>query len=363
MSPPTVAVHAGQLLQPVPGGIGRYVRELLAALPGVGMSVEAFAAGPRPPGTTGPWHDLGRPGGSARYELWHRLRRPRLRVAGDVVHATSLAVPPPGGRPLVVTVHDLVFLRHPQHLTRRGVAFHRRGLDLARAEASAVIVPTAWSRDDVVDEGFDPALVHVAHHGVDVGRRPRPEVVDAALVRLGVTRPFVLFAGTVEPRKGVVDLLAAHATLRETCPDLDLVVAGQLGWGAVPDLDRPGVVPLGGVADDDLDALYRSALALAHPSRYEGFGMQVVEAMARGCPVVTTDASSLPEVAGGAADLVPVGDVDALVGALRRLVEDDEHRRERRQAGLERVVPLTWAASAAAHLDAYRAAADLGPRR
>lgn len=363
MSPPTVAVHAGQLLQPVPGGIGRYVRDLLAALPGVGVAVEAFAAGPRPAGITGSWHDLGRPVGSARYELWHRLRRPRLRVAGDVVHATSLAVPPPGGRPLVVTVHDLVFLRHPQHLTPRGVAFHRRGLDLARVEASAVVVPTEWSRRDLLDEGFDPALVHVAHHGVDVDDPPRPESVGAVLDRLGVTRPFVLFASTIEPRKGVVDLLAAHASLRRTHPDVGLVLAGQPGWGEVPDLDRPGVIALGGVADGDLDALYRSALALAHPSRYEGFGMQVAEAMARGCPVVTTDAASLPEVAGGAADLVPVGDVDGLADALRCLVEDEEHRRERRRAGLERVVPLTWAASAAAHLVAYRTAVELGPRR
>lgn len=363
MRPSTVAVHAGQLLQPVPGGIGRYVRTLLSALPGAGVTPVAFAAGPRPPGVTGRWEDLGRPAGALRYELWHRLRRPRVRVAGDVVHATSLAVPPAGRRPLVVTVHDLVFLRHPEHLTPRGVSFHRRGLALARAEAAAVVVPTAAAGDDLAREGFEPERIHVAHHGVEVGPVPPPGEVAATLARLGVVRPFVLFASTIEPRKGVDALLAAHRAVAATHPELQLVLAGPQGWGAAPDLHRPGVVAPGLVADRELDALYRSAVALAHPARYEGFGMQVAEAMARGCPVVTTDVASLPEVAGGAADLVPVGDVDALAGALLRLVEDEGHRTERSAAGRRRAAAFTWEASAAAHARAYAAALTAGPRR
>ena len=362
MPPSTVAVHAGQLLQPVPGGIGRYVRSLVRALPEAGVTPLPFGAGPRPAGIDGPWTDLGRPGGSARYELWHRLRRPALQVAGDVVHATSLAVPPARGRPLVVTVHDLVFLRQPEHLTPRGVSFHRRGLTLARDEAAAVVVPSAWGRDDLLSKGFDTQRVHVARHGVASSDPASPDVSAAALARLGVTTPFLLFVSTIEPRKGVVDLLAAHAALRAEHPGLGLVLAGRQGWGEVPDLDRPGVVATGEVGDDDLDALYRSAVALAHPARYEGFGMTVAEAMARGCPVVTTDAASLPEVAGGAADLVPVGDVEALVAALGRLVDDGDHRAERSAAGVARARELTWAASAEAHATAYAAAMAAGPR-
>ena len=359
----TVALHAGQLLQAVPGGIGRYVRALAAALPGAGVTPHPFAAGSRPAGVDGTWHDLGRPGGGVRYEVWHRLRRPAVRVPGDVVHATSLAVPPPGGRPLVVTVHDLVFLRQPEHLTPRGVAFHRRGLELTRAEAAAVVVPTAWGREDLLREGFEAERVHVAHHGVAVGPAPTAAQTAAVLDRLGVRTPFVLFASTIEPRKGAVDLLAAHAALARSCPDLGLVLAGPQGWGAVPDLDRPGVVATGHVGDAELEVLYRSALCLAHPARYEGFGLQVAEAMARGCPVVTTDAATLPEVAGGAADLVPVGDVDALAGALRRLAEDPLHRAERSAAGLARAASLTWEASAAAHARAYEAALATGTRQ
>ncbi len=343
----------------MPGGIGRYVRQLVAALPGAGVTPVAFGAGRRPPGIEGAYVDLGRPGGALRYEGWHRLRRPVVRAPGDVVHATSLAVPPPGPRPLVVTVHDLVVLRQPALLTRRGVAFHRRGLELARREAAVVVVPTAFGRDDLLSEGFEGERVHVASHGVALPVAPTdPEARAAALARRGVRPPFVLFVGTVEPRKGVPELLAAHAALRADHPDLDLVLAGAAGWGPVPDLSAPGVRWLGDVDDATLDALYRAAVALALPSRYEGFGLPVAEAMARSCPVVVSDAACLPEVAGGAAVVVPTGDADALAGALERLLGDEGLRGERAAAGRARAGSFTWAASAAAHAAAYAAALE-----
>lgn len=355
-----VAVHVGQLLQRVPGGIGRYVGHLLAALPGAGVEVVAFAAGPRPPGVRRPYVDLGWPRGALRYEAWARLRRPALHLSAGVVHATSLAVPPGGQRPLVVTVHDLVFLRHPHDLTPRGVSFHRRGLELARREAAAVIVPTAFGRDELLAEGFEERRVHVAHHGIAV---PGPIAADgpadeAVLRRLGVQAPFVLFVGTLEPRKGIADLLAAHRVLRRAHPDLALVLAGPAGWGAPPDLSGPGVVGLGATHDDDLDALYRAAVALALPSRYEGFGLPVLEAMARGCPVVTSDAASLVEVAGGAAAQVAVGDVDALADALHRLASDPDHRDVQCIAGRARAADFSWSGSAVAHAGAYRDALE-----
>ncbi|MBW3580709.1 MAG: glycosyltransferase family 4 protein [Actinobacteria bacterium] len=345
----------------MPGGIGRYVRHLVAALPGAGVAPVAFAAGARPEGIDGCYVDLGRPTGALRYEAWHRLRRPVVRAPGDVVHAASLAVPPPGPRPLVVTVHDLVFLRQPALLTARGAAFHRRGLELARLEASAVIVPTAFGRDDLLDEGFDPALVHVAHHGVALPASPAdPDAENASLTRRGVRPPFVLFVGTIEPRKGVPELLAAHAALRVEHPELDLVLAGPAGWGPAPELSAPGVRWLGGVDDLTLDALYRAAVALALPSRYEGFGLPVAEAMARSCPVVVSDAACLPEVAGGAGMVVATGDADALAGALGGLLADRDRRDERAAAGRARAASFTWAASAAAHARAYGAALEAG---
>jgi glycosyltransferase involved in cell wall biosynthesis len=349
------AVHVGQLLQPVPGGIGRYVQNLVTALPGAGVEVHAFAAGPAPAGVD-PYTDLGPPSGSVRYEAWHRFRRPVVKVPGDLVHATSLAVAPAGRRPLVVTVHDIVFLRQPEHLTARGVSFHRRGLAIARREAASVVVPTEFGKADLVAEGFDADRIHVALHGVELPDEPEPAVVSAVLEWLGVRPPFLLFVGTIEPRKGVGDVLDAHAALRAQRPDLGLVLAGPPGWGEAPDLDRPGVIVTGNIGDRELDVLYRAATALVLPERYSGFGLPLVEAMARGLPVVASDAACLPEVVGDGGVITPVGDVDALAGALAAIVDDPEHRAELVARALARGADFTWARSAAAHARAYEAA-------
>jgi glycosyltransferase involved in cell wall biosynthesis len=381
-----VALQAGQLDQAVPGGIGRYVEGLLRHLPEAGVTVERFSAGR--------W----------RYEAWHRFQRPMVRVPGDLVHAPSLAVPPTGRRPLVVTVHDLAFRTHPECFPPRGRAFHERGLMLAQTEAAAVVVPSAATAAELRDAGFEAARIHVAHHGIDLSTpgRPRPSGPDFPAASMnpmqqmhphwqpaegptggagggsGLTASsgrdpgpsvlglepgsYLLFVGTVEPRKGIDVLLAAHAAVRrQGHPDLRLVVAGPPGWGETPALDGAGVVAPGRVDEHTLDALYRGALALVVPSRSEGFGLPALEAMARGCPVVASDAGALPEVVGDAGLLVPPGDADALAGALDRLLTDEDLTATLADAGRQRAATFTWSACTAAHIAAYHAALGTTP--
>jgi glycosyltransferase involved in cell wall biosynthesis len=167
----------------------------------------------------------------------------------------------------------------------------------------------------------------------------------------------VLFVGTVEPRKGVEVLLAAHAALRrQGHPDLKLVVAGPPGWGETPPLDGPGVVAPGRIDEATLDALYRGASALAVPSLSEGFGLPALEAMARGCPVVASKAGALPEVVGDAGMLVPPGDSDSLASALDGILTDDSVATSLGAAGHLRAATFTWSACTSAHLAAYEAA-------
>jgi glycosyltransferase involved in cell wall biosynthesis len=350
----------GQLRQPAPGGIGRYVRELLAALPAVGVDPVPFAAG-RVPDPPAHLVELGRPHGSVRYELWHRLRRPGLPRAFvqevDLVHAPSLAVVPAGRRPLVVTVHDLAFERRPEAFTRRGIAFHRRGLALARAEAAAVVVPSAFTRQELVQAGFAPDRVHVAHHGAPAVRPAAPAAEAAQRAARGVPDDYVLAVGTVEPRKGLDVTAAAVRMLRDRGrTDLALVIAGPPGWGRVPELEAPWIRRLGAVDDGLLSALYRGAAVLAQSSRWEGFGLPVLEAMSHGCPVVAADAASLPEIVGAAAPLVPPDDPEALADALDALLGDPARRRGLVAAGLARAGTFSWSAAAARHRAVYEAA-------
>jgi len=354
-----VALHTGQLLQPVPGGIGRYARAMIRHLPTSGIELEAFAAGPRPGGVPAAvsYTDLGWPRGSLRYEMWHRFRRPKLRVEADIVHAPSLAIPPVHGRPLVVTVHDIAFVRLPRASTRRGIAFHRRGLQLARDHAQLVIAPSVFTRDELLLEGFAPEQLRIAPLGCDPPEPLADDVVDALVGMTGVKSPFVLAVGTVEPRKDLPVAADAITRLRET-RDVTLVIVGPPGWGEVGGLDRPGVRRLGPVRWEILDSLYRRARACCLPSTYEGFGLPAAEALARGCPVVASGGGAMAEIVGDAGILCPAGDVEAFADALARIIDDDDVHADLARRGPHRASLFSWSSSAARHADVYREAIE-----
>lgn len=361
-----VACHAGQLLQPVPGGIGRYTHSLLRTLPAAGADVIAFAAGARPPGVPRriPWIDLGPPHGSIRYESWHRFRRPWVSLETDVVHAPSLAVPPVRDAALVVTVHDIAFRRIPDVTTRRGVSFHRRALAVARRHADLVIAPSSFTRMELIREGFSPEDVHIAMLGVDAPLPRADSDIDSTVAAVGIEGPYVLTVGTIEPRKDLPTIVEAIERIRSrNRSDMQLVVVGPSGWGPVPNLDHSFVRVLGTQPWSSVDALLRRATACCIASRYEGFGLPALEALARGAPLAVAEGSALEEVVGDAALLFPAGDVESCTEALQRLIDDDELRQTLDERGRARAAELTWAHSAVAHVAGYERAVALRARR
>jgi glycosyltransferase involved in cell wall biosynthesis len=290
----------------------------------------------------------------ALYESWHLTRRPAVeRVTGpvDVVHATYLAVPPRSA-PLVVTVHDLAPLTDPEHFTRRNRRLTEQGLAIARDEADLVCAPSAATLRDCEGHGVDAARLRLVPWGV-AATASSPESVAAVRARLGLARPYLLFAGTLEPRKNLPRLLEAYAEVHDEL-DLDLVLAGPVGWGEevrLPAEVAARIRPLGFVPRGDLDPLYAGAAAVVYPSLREGFGLPVLEAMAQGAAVVTSKGTATEEAAGGAAVLVDPRDVTDIA---RGIAEAVARREELAPLALARAATATWGVSAAAQLAVYQ---------
>jgi glycosyltransferase involved in cell wall biosynthesis len=296
---------------------------------------------------------------------WVTLRRPELPGGLledlDLVHATSAAVPPTRRRPLVATVHDLAFRHFPDAYPAAGRRYHERSARIVADEAARVLVPSeATARDLAELYGVDRGRVTITPLGVEVPAEPDRAGAERLLRDLGVRGPFLLAVGTLEPRKNLPRLLAAFGEAGGELPDHWLVVVGPVGWGPRlrPTWDSVRVKLAGPVGEAMLHALYQKADGLAYPSLYEGFGLPVLEAMANGVPVLTSDRSSLPEVAGEAALLVDPVDRAAIAAGLVRLAGDTTLRRRLVEAGRRRAAGFTWRATAAATWATYREVAE-----
>jgi alpha-1,3-rhamnosyl/mannosyltransferase len=264
--------------------------------------------------------------------------------------------------PLVVTVHDVAFLRVPHVTTARGVSFHRRGLELARRDADLVISVSAFTRDELVREGFAPDSIVVAELGIDPPPARLDDEIDAAVAAAGVSSPYVLTVGTVEPRKDLPTMVEAVERVRARgATDLELVIVGAPGWGTVDGIDRPFVRRLGETPWPTVDALIRRASAFCISSRYEGFGLPALEALVRGASLVAASGSSVEAVVGDAALLFPPGDVDACAAALERLLGDATLRADMARRGRARAADFTWERCAELHAAAYARVAAGGP--
>lgn len=364
----SVAVTVEQCWQRVPGGSGTYVVELTRSLEGLGSAhLVGLAARHRRGALTSydpafPVRSSGMPR-VVTYEAWNRIRLPRAEWLApvDVVHATTWAVPGTR-RPLVVTVHDLAFLRDPAHFTRRGNSYFRRALEVVQAEADRVIVPSTTTRDDCIEHGIESERIDVIPHGVRAAA-VQTDAIEGWRQRHGVAGPYVLWCGTLESRKNLPRLVAAFAEARAAgLPEHTLVVVGPDGWGSAAQDVRevaghlPGgsVRLLGRLDAAELQTAYAGADVFAYPSLWEGFGLPVLEAMSHGVPVVTTQGTSMSELAGGLAELVDPTDVDAIAQALVRAAGTPGPARATLRA---HAASFTWEASARAHADVYRSVA------
>jgi glycosyltransferase involved in cell wall biosynthesis len=360
-----VAFTLEQCWHPVPGGTAVAALELAGALveredvEPVGVSARHRVVPPPPWRPPIPVRALPLPR-LALYEAWHRLRRPSVeRATGrvDVIHATGIAMPPPT-RPVVSTVHDLAYLDHPEMFSRAGLRFFHRALELTLAEATLVLCSSQATLARCRAAGFDEARLRHVPLGVAV-----PPVTDeqvrATRARFGLERDYVLWTGTVEPRKNLRGLLRAFE--RVEAP-VELALVGPAGWNedleavleALPGPVRARVHRLGWVPRGDLAALYAGASVFCFPSLLEGFGFPVVEAMAHGTPVVTSLGTSTEELVEGDAGIaVDPADERAIADAVSRILADRSLAARLSRAGTERAATYTWARTAELVTRAY----------
>lgn len=302
-----------------------------------------------------------------------RLHVPRIEwLAGDfdVLLATNF-LPPPTGHPerTVLVVHDLAFEVYPRTAPQIDERWRRRFARAVR-RCGAVIVPSVSAKGDLVARyGVPEDRVRAIPHGVDAEAFASvpPEELARVRARYGIVGPYVLFVGGLEPRKNVVGLVRAFAA---SGIDASLVIAGgRVRWfpaeearifadaRRLPEPVRSRVILTGYVSEPDKRALIAGATALAYPSLYEGFGFPVLEAMAAGTPVLTSNVSSLPEVAGEAALLVDPKDEHAIAEGLRRIVHDEPLRERLIGPGRARAAGFTWEATARATAEVLHAVA------
>ncbi len=366
-------------------GLGRYAESLARALVTVDpdryalfynqeRGIEPLAGLERLPTRTvalgyKPWRMLVWLGQLARLGFDH------LFPGADLFHATEHLLLPLRSIPTVLTVHDLIFRHLPEHHKPLNRWYLNLTLPLYCRRASHIIAVSDCTRRDLLAAyGLPPEKITVIHEAADPCFCPQPpEAVAGARARYDLPERYLLFVGTIEPRKNLTRLLDAFEALHAEGLTDGLVVVGKRGWlygDFFARLERspardavlfPGYVP-----DDDLPSIYTGAQVSVLPSLYEGCGLPVLEAMACGAPTACSDTSSLPEMAGDAALFFDPHDVRAITNVLRRLLSDAELSRSLRQRGLERAAMFSWGRVATETKAVYDAAlglaeADLDP--
>jgi len=333
----------------------------------------------------------------AMYMIWSVLGVPRvdsLLGGVDVYHATNYFLPPVRNAKRVLTIHDITFKKHPELCSPKIVGpFSSKVAGFAK-KADAVIADSESTRRDIIDLlGVNAERVHTVHLAVDDALQPVPKEEARREVgkKFGLHHPYMIFVSTIEPRKNVPGLIQAFRRIKAEFPHR-LVLVGKPGWnmeefekvslleslGAGTDTPesvsdaieklssatsesghkRSRIERLGFVAQSDLSLLYSAADALVFPSFYEGFGLPVLEAMTCGCPVITANNSSLPEVAGDAAEYCDANDVDSIANAMRRVLSDSALRDQMVQRGFVQAAKFSWRKAAEQTAAIYRSVCE-----
>jgi len=352
-----IGVDASRAVMARRAGVGRYSREVVAALvSGSDHEFRLYANG------------AGQPAWARRENVaWCNLRLPRLwthvrlssemaRHPPDALFVPAHVVPVVHPAATVVTIHDLGYLSYPEcHPPRQRLYLRLSTIWNARA-AAMILADSQWTRNDLIERLRVPSeKIAVAYPGVSAEFEPQPaQRIEAVSGRYHLPERYLLYVGTVQPRKNLARLVDAHALVREAPP---LVLAGAPGWLSgqlISKIKAAGarVHLLGYVDDSDLPALISGADALVLPSLYEGFGIPVLEAMACGTPVMASCTSSLPEVVGDAGILVDPLSVEAIASGIKQMCADPALARELAQKGRQRARRFTWAACARVALQA-----------
>jgi glycosyltransferase involved in cell wall biosynthesis len=301
------------------------------------------------------------------HRIWNFAHAPKadsLLGGLDVYHATNYFLPPMRSARRILTIHDLCFLVKPELCSPKIAHYFAKHVPKFIEQSDAVLACSHSTKNDILRfSSVDPLKIHVVHEAADEDFSPmRRDLAQEVLSCVyGLSGPFLLFVSTIEPRKNLSVLLRAFSRISREIPH-KLILIGTMGWNAEPpekmiaDLGlKERVIHMGFLSRHaDLAAFYSAADAFIFPTLYEGFGLTLIEAMTCGCPVVTSDNSSVPEVVGDAALQVNAQDIEAIASAILRLLDDDSLRDELIAKGFNQARSFSWNRCAAETLEAYR---------
>jgi glycosyltransferase involved in cell wall biosynthesis len=362
MSEKLIALDA-RLTRQMSVGMKAYVRELVARLPRLAPDLRFVIFSNQQPRVADPNARVEpvSPAVAQNGSIGEQWAYPRqLRASGaNLIHYMSVYAPRRSPQAHVYTIHDLIHLRYPSYFSWKVPPYYRLVVGPAARSARAVLTDASATVSDLHDFlGVNPASVRVIPLGVSelfvLDDQQRAHRAASIRSRLGLERPYILYAGNHRPHKNLQTLVRAWRALDASC-DLVVTEDGPLGVDDAGHNDSRGQLHMTGNIDvQDVISLYAGCAVTVQPSLYEGFGLSVLEAMACGAPTVVARTPALLEVGGDAVDSFPPTDVEALTRTLERLLADDRRTEQLREAGRERVRQFTWDATARATADVYR---------